>query len=490
MGVLKKLFQHTVLYGLATVLPRMLNFLLVPLYTDILPEGEYGQISVIFAYLALFNVVLSYGMETAFFRFLNKQKDKGKVLGTSSASLLLTSGLFLILTFSLRHQIAVWIDIPLRYVQYVIWILVFDALVVVPFAWLRAQERPMRYTAIKVLNVVINLGLNIFFLLFLEDLAAKYSIFEQIYRPHYEIAYVFIANFIASLVTLFIMLPFYKRVKWQFDVDLWKRMLRYASPILIAGMAFTVNEVFDRILLKYLLPPDTAEAQVGIYSACYKLALFMTLFIKAFRLGIEPFFFSHAEEKGAEKTYALITRYFVIFAAFILLLVMVFLDPLKRLIIRDEGYWDAMDIVPIILLANLCLGLYHNLSVWYKITDRTRFAGYISVFGAVVTLGLNFLLIPIIGYRGSAWATLAAYASMMILSYIFGKKYYPVPYNLKAILGYLGLAILLSFVSFFAFRDQYWFGVVSVVAFLILIYSLERHQIKQVISSKSEKSEN
>ena len=463
----------------------MLTFLLVPLYTELLPEAEYGQISVIFAYLALFNVILSYGVETAFFRFLNKQENRGKVVGTSSISLLLSSGIFLIVTFFLREQISVWIDIPLRYIQYVIWILFLDALVVIPFAWLRAQEKPMRYTVIKILNVAVNLGLNIFFLLFLEDLAEKSTLFEQIYRPHYEIAYVFIANFIASLITLLLMLPFYLKVKWQFDAALWKKMLSYAAPILIAGIAFTVNEVFDRILLKYLLPPETADAQIGIYSACYKLALFMTLFVTAFRLGIEPFFFSHAEEKNAEKTYATITHYFVIFASFILLLVMVFLDPLKRLIIRDESYWEAMAIVPIILLANLCLGLYHNLSVWYKITDRTKFAGYISLFGAGITLALNFLLIPEIGYRGSASATLAAYASMMVLSYIFGKKYYPVPYNLKAILGYLSLSIGLSMLSFFVFRDQYWFGILSVIAFLILIYAKEQKQIKKIIATKN-----
>jgi len=481
---LKTLFKQTFIYGLATVLPRMLSFLLVPLYTTegvLSSVAEYGEVSVIFSYFVLFNVILAYGMETAFFRFFNKESDKNSVTSTAAISLVLTSIGFFVLGYLFKNQISSLIDIEVKYIELVIWILLLDALVIIPFAWLRANEKPMRYAIIKIFNVIINLCLNLFLLLWLKDLAIDSLVFDSIYKPNFEISYIFIANLISSGVTLMLVLPFYTKIKYAFDAALWKRMLKYATPVLIAGVAFSINETFDRILLDYLLPENIAKTEIGMYSACYKLALFMTLFATAYRLGIEPFFFSHAKTENPQKNYARILEFFVAFGSIILLSVVVFADILKPIIVRSEAYWEAMWIVPIILLANFCLGVYHNLSVWYKITDRTKFGAYISVFGALLTLGLNFWLIPIISYKGSAIATLTAYASMMLLSYYFGRKYYPIPYNLKKIGMYLVLSVTLSMLSFYQFRENYIVGVSMLIVFLGIVYFAEQKVIKQLL---------
>ncbi len=462
----------------------MLSFLLVPLYTTdgvLSSVAEYGEVSVIFSYFVLFNVILAYGMETAFFRFFNKEDNKNSVTSTAAISLVLTSIGFFILGILFKNQISNIIDIDVKYIKLVIWILLLDALVIIPFAWLRANEKPMRYAIIKIFNVIINLSLNLFFLLALKSLATNSSFFESIYVPNFEISYIFIANLISSGVTLLLVIPFYTKIKYTFDAALWKRMLKYATPVLIAGVAFSINETFDRVLLDYLLPENIAKTEIGMYSACYKIALFMTLFATAYRLGIEPFFFSHAKTENPQKNYARILEFFVAFGSIILLAVVVFADVLKPIIVRSEDYWEAMWVVPIILLANFCLGIYHNLSVWYKITDRTKFGAYISVFGALLTLGLNFWLIPVISYKGSAIATLTAYASMMLLSYYFGRKYYPIPYNLKKIGLYLALSIGLSSVSFYQFRENYIVGISMLIVFLAIIYISEKNQIKNLL---------
>ncbi len=464
----------------------MLSFILVPLYTDpnVLSTAEYGRVSFIFAYFVLFNVVLAYGMETAFFRFFNKDENQDKVTSTSAISLIISSFALLGIAFLFRHQISALIDIELKYLNLIFIILLLDALVIIPFSWLRATAKPMRYAIIKILNVAINLGLNIFLLLYLKDLALESSLFNSIYIQDFEISYIFISNLIASGVTLLLLLPFYAKIKLNFDVVLWKKMMRYAMPVLIAGIAYSVNETFDRILLEKLLPANIADEQIGMYSACYKLALFMTLFATAFRLGIEPYFFSHSKTENPQKNYAKILEYFVAFGSIILLGVVVFADVLKPYIIRSETYYEAMWIVPFILLANFCLGIYHNLSVWYKITDRTKFGAYISIFGAIITLALNYILIPIIGFKGSAIATLSAYGMMMLSSFFFGRKYYPIPYNLNKIVLYFGLSTLLSMVYFYNFRGNYIVGISVLIVFLALVFQLEKKELKQLLSKK------
>ena len=482
----KSLFKQTAIYGLATVLPRMFSFLLVPIYTDLLPKAAYGKVSIIFSWMIFFNVILAYGMETAFFRFYNKEADKKSVLETTTVSIFWSTIAFLFLSLLFRNTLADGSGIDVQYITYTIWILVLDALVIVPFSNLRANQRPMYYAAIKIGNVVVNLLLNLFFLLILPKVATANptGFLSTFYFDNFQIGYIFISNIIASLLTFLALSPNYFQIKWQFNFELWKRMMRYGLPILVAGIAFAINEQFDKILLGKLLPADIADSEVGVYSACYKLGLFMVLFRTAYTLGIEPFFFSHADKENASQTYATVTKYFVIFGSFILLAVIVFADILKIIMIRDESYWEAMKVVPLIILANFFLGIYTNLSVWYKLIDKTYIGAYISIVGAIITLVLNFLLIPRFSYYGSAIATIAAYGSMMLISYVMGNKYYPIPYDMKKIGGYLGLSIAFSILSFYFFRENYFVGATLLIAYLYFIYHNEKETLQRIMNRK------
>ncbi|MFT5755230.1 MAG: O-antigen/teichoic acid export membrane protein [Flavobacterium sp.] len=489
MSVYKSLFKQTAIYGLATVLPRMFSFILVPLYTDpeVLNVREYGEVSIIFSWLVFFNVILSYGMETSFFRFFSKEDNKN-VVSTSTISLFWSSIAFLIIALLSRNYLAKASNINVEFIVYTIWILVLDALVIIPFSKLRAEKRPMFYAIIKVGNVALNLFLNLFFLLWLPKLAVNSpnSFISTIYFENFQIGYIFVANIIASFATFVLLSPSYIKMNWHFDMQLWKKMMQYSLPVMVAGIAFAINETFDRILLDYILPENMAKTEIGAYSACYKLALFMTLFATAFRLGIEPFFFSHSSNENASKTYAEITKYFVVFGSVILLVVVVFADVLKILIIRDPSYWEAMKVVPLIILANFFLGIYNNLSVWYKLTDKTKMGMYISIIGAIITLALNFLLIPIWSYMGSAIATISAYGTMMLISYYLGNKYYPIPYDMKKIMSYLGISIILSGISFYVeiFRETYIFGILAIIFFAYYIYRNEKQILLKIIKRK------
>jgi O-antigen/teichoic acid export membrane protein len=374
-----------------------------------------------------------------------------------------------------------------QYITYTIWILVLDALVIIPFSNLRATQQPIYYATIKIGNVVVNLLLNLFFLFVLPKVASTNpnGFLSTFYFENFQVGYIFISNIIASLLTFLALSPNYLQIKWHFNFELWKRMMRYGMPILVAGIAFAINEQFDKILLGKLLPRDIADSEVGVYSACYKLGLFMVLFRTAYTLGIEPFFFSHADKENAPQTYATVTKYFVIFGSFILLSVIVFADLLKVIMIRDESYWEAMKVVPLIILANFFLGIYTNLSVWYKLIDKTHIGAYISIFGALITLLLNFLLIPKYSYYGSAIATIAAYGSMMLISYTMGNKYYPIPYDMKKIGGYLCLSIAFSILSFYFFRENYFVGIALLIAFLYFIYHNEKDTLQRIMNRKS-----
>jgi O-antigen/teichoic acid export membrane protein len=464
----------------------MLSFLLVRLYTGILPTGEYGEVSIVLSWMVFFNVVLSYGMETAFFRFYNSETDKENVIATSTISIFWSSIIFLFGALIFRGTLASLANVEVQYITYAIWILVLDALVIVPFSKLRANQRPMLYAIIKIGNVAVNLLLNLFFLLLLPKIAETNpnSFIGNLYVENYEIGYIFVSNLAASLLTLLVLSPNYLSLTRKFDAALWKKMMQYGLPILVAGIAFAVNEHFDKILLGYWLPESVAKSEVGAYSACYKLGLFMVLFATAFRLGIEPFFFSHSNNENAPQTYAMITKYFVIFGSLILLGVIVFADVLKFLLLENKSYWEAMKVVPLIILANFCLGIYNNLSVWYKLTDRTKMGAYISIVGAVLTLVLNYLLIPKFSYYGSAIATIAAYGSMMFISYVLGNRYYPIPYDMEKIGGYLGLSILFSAISFYGFRENYFVGIPLLMLFVYFVYHNEKATILSIIKRK------
>jgi len=486
LGLYKSLFKQTAIYGLATVLPRMLSFLLVRLYTGILPTAEYGEVSIVLSWMVFFNVFLSYGMETAFFRFYNTEKDKQNVVATTTITLFWSSIFFLFGALIFRDALADWANVEVQYITYSIWILVLDALVIIPFSKLRANQRPIRYAIIKIGNVMVNLLLNLFFLLLLPKIAEANpnSFIGNLYVENFEIGYIFVSNLLASLLTFLVLSPNYLSLNRKFDKTLWLKMMQYGLPILVAGIAFAVNEHFDKILLGYWLPENIAKTEVGAYSACYKLGLFMVLFATAFRLGIEPFFFSLSGNEKAPQTYAMITKYFVILGSLILLGVIVFADILKFLLLDNKSYWEAMKVVPLIILANFFLGIYNNLSVWYKLTDKTKIGAYISIVGAIITLVLNFLLIPIWSYYGSAIATISAYGSMMLISYYLGNKYYPIPYDIKKISRYLLISILFSVISFYGFRENYYIGIALLIAFMYFIYFNEKETLNQIINRK------
>ena len=482
LNKLKLAFKQTVVYGIATVFPRIVSVLLVRLHTDksVLEDiSDYGDLSIIFSYIILFNVLLSYGLETAFFRFFNSYKNKMSVVNTSSISIVITSALFLVLGISFKDQISTLIGINADYLSLVLWILVLDSLVVIPFAYLRVKQKAVKYTTIKIFNVVVNVSLNIFFLIIVKNYHTQSTFLENFYSENFEINYIFISLLVSSALTFLVMSSFYLKINYKIDYNLLKKMLKYSLPILLAGLAYSVNESFDKILLDYF---DVEKSQIGMYAACYKLALFISLFSTAFKLGIEPFIFSHAKNNSAEKTYALILEIFVIIGSFILVTIVVFIDVLKVIFIGDAAYWEALKIVPIILLANLCLGIYQNLSVWYKVTDKTKFGAYISIFGVFITLSINFILIPHYGYVGSAVATFFAYFFMATISYFLGKRHYPIPYNITKIVTYILFASGFAFISFYHLRGNYYFGVGILIVLGLSILKFEKNTIKLLIN--------
>ncbi|WP_452603044.1 oligosaccharide flippase family protein [Pontimicrobium sp. MEBiC06410] len=472
MSVLKKFFKDTIIYGLATVLPRLMNFVLVPLHTDTLETNSYSDNTTFYVYAAFFNVLLTYGMETAFFRFFSKTEEKNKVFSTTFISLITTTLLFLLVVILFNTQISNWMGINQTYFNLLIGLLVLDTLVVAPFAYLRATGRPIKFAAIKIINIIVVVVLNFFFLWAIP----KFKINFPSYDSSDLVKYIFIANLVASIVTFLLLIPYFFKTKLQFSTTIFKQLLSYGWPIMVAGIAYVINENFDKWILPSLLGKDVN----GAYSGCYKIAVFMTIFIQAFRLGAEPFFFNHAKEKNARETYATIMKYFVIVGSLMLVFVVAYLDFFKLLIVRDEAYWVAIDIVPIVLLANLCLGIYFNLAIWYKLTDKTRYGMYLSIVGAVVTIVFNLIMIEKLGFIAAAWATLAAYGIMMLLSYLLGQKYYPVPYNLKKIMGYLVLAILFS-IAALKTNANYYINTGLVLLFLMVAILLEKKELKQLI---------
>jgi len=474
------LFKQTFIYGLATVLPRMFSFLLVPLYTSngMLTNAEYGSVTILFSYIIFFNVVLSYGMETAFFRFFHQHNEPNDVAKTSLYSLLFSSFGFLFIVVLAKSWLAKSIGISEDLFTYAIWILFLDALVVIPFAQLRAEKRPVFYAIIKITNVGLMLLLNVFFLMVLPKLFDKNPLLQSIYFPDAKVNYVFVSNLLASAFTFLVFIPKYWLAKGNFDWSLWKKMIRYGFPILLAGIAFAINEHLDKILLEKLHVP---MAQIGSYSACYKIGVFMVLYRTAFTLGIEPFFFSQAKEKDAPQTYANVTKYFVIFGSIITYVVILFSDILKPFLIRNESYWDAMTVVPIIVIANFFLGIYTNLSVWYKVVDKTWIGAVISLIGALCTLLINWWTIPVLGYVGSALATIGAYGSMLLLSYVWGQKKYPIPYDWKTMGMYLMLAFSGSLVYFYGYRENYWIGFGILLVLLLFTFYQQKAFLQKII---------
>ena len=449
MNPLKQFAGQTAIYGLPTIAGRLLNVLLVPLYTRLFPTSEYGVVSELYAYVSFLFVLLTYGMETAFFRFAQDKENKGPVYSTALISLISTSAVFVLLATIFSSDIAGTLGYS-NHREYIIWfalILGFDAVSSIPFANLRQENKAIKFAWIKSSWIIINIGLNLFFILLCPYILshsnnpALTGIISFVYNPATGVGYIFISNLIASAVTLLLLGADMLKIQFNFNALLLKKMLKYAWPLLLFSFAGIINETFDRIILKHLLPVSSNPmAQLGIYGACYKISILMTLFIQTYRYAAEPFFFNKAGASDARELYSKMMTYFVIVCALIFVGVMMYIDLVMYFVGKE--YRVGAPVVPILLMANLCLGVFYNLSVWFKLTDRTIYGAFISIFGAAVTLALNFLLIPVMGIMGAAWATLICYASMMVVSYLIGQSFYKIKYDLPRILGYLGLAIL------------------------------------------------
>lgn len=448
MSAFKQLARQTATYGLSSILGRFFNYLLVPIYTRVFEVGEYGVVTQLYAYVAFLYFLFTYGMDTAFFRFFQSRKGDPKVYSTSLISIVVSSTIicFFMIAFSSPIARAIGSEGSVMLPKYISWfalILAFDAITTIPFAKLRQENRAKRFVTIRLTWIFVNITSNIFFLVACPWLINQgYTFFQLFYNREFGVGYVFLSNLIASSVIVLMLFPELFKVKIDFDTKLWKEMILFSLPLMVAGFAGTINETFDRILLPILISDKTdAIAQNGIYGACYKLSILMTLFIQTFRYAAEPFFFNHSTKENPQKMYADVTNYFVIICSFIFLGVMLYIDIVKVMI--GEQFRSGLSVVPILLMANLCIGVYYNVSIWYKLTGKTRWGAWMSIFGAAITLLFNFMLIPKMGYMGAAWTTLICYASMMILNYFIGQKHYPVPYKLGKFFLYIGLAFVL-----------------------------------------------
>jgi O-antigen/teichoic acid export membrane protein len=486
-SLVKKLAQQTVIYGLSSIVGRFLNYLLVPLHTRIFLPAEYGVVTEFYAYVAFLNILFTYGMETAFFRFSTRSENKAGVYHTSLTSLLFTSILFSSALILFAKPIATALGHADHH-HYVTWfalILALDTLVAIPFARLRQENRPMRFAFFKLLNIGVNVGFNLLFLLLIpwilshQHNAELHLFLRHWYSEELGVGYVFLSNLIASAVTFVALSFFFRELKLKIDFTLWKQMLWYALPLILVGLAGMVDEKLSVILLKYRLPVSPQEAQhaIGIFGACYKLSILMTLFIQAYRMAAEPFFFNESTKANPQLTYARMMNYFSIFCCFIFLSVSLFLDVFAAVFL-SEKYFEGLRIVPVLLLANFFLGVYYNLTIWYKLTDKTNLGAIVAVYGAVITFLLNWWLIPVFGYMGSAAVTLICYSSMTVISYFLGQKYYPVPYNVGRFFFYLfvagGLVALAYWLKPQAGVVAYYFSAVLLMAvFALTVYLLE-----------------
>lgn len=439
MSLIKKLAGETALYGLSSIFGRFLNVMLVPLYTRTLGPGEYGIVTDLYAISAFLIIIYSYRMESAFFRFGTPKEDREKTFSTALISLLISTAIITGLLFLFAQPIATAAkyDAHPEYIRWFALMLAFDALSELPFARLRLEQRPIRFVSTKLVNIGANISLNLFWLVFCPWAASNgVSWVHWVWTPGLGVGYIFLSNVLASLITLVLLLPEFRAIRLPFDKALWVKMMVYAAPLIIVGFAGMVNEMLSRTMMKYLLTgtPKENMAQLGIFGANYKLAMLITLFTQAYRYAAEPFFFRHAADENAMQTQAEVTKWFTIAAAIGMLGILLFLDIVKHFLGKD--FHSGVGVVPILLGANLLLGVYYNFSVWFRLKDRTGLGAWISLAGAAITILLNILWIPTFGYVGAAWVTLICYLLMSWLTWLTGRKHYPVPYEMGRMAWY------------------------------------------------------
>ena len=471
MSLLKKLAGETVMYGVSSILSRLLNFVvLTPFFTRVFQTGEYGIVSDLFVYAGILIVLFTYRMETAFFRFASRDGNFEKAFSNASIAILATTTFFTLLLLAFLQPISEALLFPEHpeYIAAVIFIIAFDALAALPFARLRLENRPVRFAIIKTLNIIVNI---IFVFLFFKILPGLYESeaarATSFFKDENRIIFVFVANLIASASVLVALLPMYRKMQWQFDKAFFKKMFWYAAPLIVVGLAAAINQLIAIPLLKYLLPGTVEEnfSQVGMYSAAAKMAILMNLFTQAFNYAAEPFFFKNAQRSDSKQVYAHVAQAFTLVGAFAFLVILLYLDVFKLFLGKD--FREGLEVIPILLMAYLFLGLYYNFSIWYKLTDKTLMGAYISIGGVIITLVLNFMLIPnpSYGYVGAAWAAFGCYAFMAIAGYLTGQKYHPIPYPIWNIVLY----ILLSIGGYWL--SEYFVAIAEPTLFLKLLFN-------------------
>ena len=487
MAGIKSLAKDTAIYGVSSIVGRFLNWMLVPLYTIMFPVAEYGVVTFVYSVVALMMVILTYGMETGFFRFANHERwtDPMEVYSTCLTSLAVSSAAFVVLTAVFIKPVTGWMECD-GHPSYILMMAVcvaLDAFMAIPYSYLRYRKRPIRFAALKLINIGINIGLNLFFILLCPWLAKNApSLVPPFYKPAFGIGYIFLANLIASAVNMLLMIPDMRGFRWKFNTKLWKEMMCYSAPLLVLGVAGIMNQTIDKILYPHLVT-DPAEAMygLGIYGANYKIGILLLVFLQAFRFAYEPFIFSRSKDKKENRlqAYRDAMTYFVAFALLIFLGVMYFLDYIRYFI--SPRYFSGLKVVPLIMLGELFFGIFYNLSVWYKLTDRTRWGMWFSLFGLAVTLILNIVLVPSMGYMGCAVAAMSSYGLMMVASYLVGNRLYPIGYPTGKLLGYFAVAAVLYVAGVWLLPFASlpgWLNAIIRVALLYLFVKWFMHSVK------------
>ncbi len=461
---MKKLLNETIIYGIGAIMPRIIVVLLNYLFIKNINNEDFAIFTNLYALISFVNIVLSFGFETAYFRFSSDKDNEQKVFNTSFWFLIGLSTVFLILVLLFNQPIANvfgYSKTP-EFIRWFAWIAFFDNILVIPLAWFRFHNRPVKYTAVRVIQAAFQSAFAIALFLYIpQELSLKLGLKEKVSYPFYS-------NLAASALGILLVMPVILKIRFRFSKELFVQMIKYSWPIMIAGLAFMVNENFDKFIQKFII----ADGDAGAYGGCYKMAVLMTLFVTAYRMGIEPFFFKQMQNENAKLTYAKVTEYFSFFASVVALGIIANVSWIKLLLVPNSSYWVALNIIPVIVIANLFFGIYYNLSTWYKVTDRTRVGTYISWAGAMITIILNLVFLRKYGFMVSAWVTLAAYFLMMVLSYWLGQKYYPIPYRMRKISFFIILLAIFSYIIVKFFDYNLWIGNLFFLIYTgILVYS-------------------
>lgn len=477
MSKLSKLTGQTAIYGVSNIVGRLMNYLLTPLYTAIFAPEDFGIVTEMYSYVAFFNVLFTFGLETGYFRFANKTGDESKTFAQCLSILIIVSlGISFILILS-SYKLAPLMGYEGRekYIQLLALTMALDTMVAIPFTRLRFKNEAKKFALIKLANILINIAMNLYLLYFVSK----------------SVENVFLANLIASMITLLMLYQSFNNFKFSYDANFVKELFQYSFPIMLMGLAGMTNEVIDRIMLKHWSPSYLSEseklAQIGVYGACYKLSIFMTIAVQSFKYGAEAFFFAEAKEKDAAKTYAMVMHWFVIMCLLIFVAISLNLDTVKFILVNPL-FHKGLSVVPVLLMANLFLGVYYNLSIWFKLSDKTYWGLVLNLFGATITIVGNIIFMPKYGYMAASWVTLVCYLCMVALSYRIGQGYYKVPYNVIKLSVYITFAFVFTYMVNKLVGGGYFFKFaiknILLGGFVILLYKLELYKLKKLVKIK------